>query len=131
MWESEYALDLTRVSVCVSVLLESPVQSQSTDGSPALVQAAAGLLQGVALRLSPTSSIFVPQQNIAQTQHRRYALCVLLDISLQFLDGHKDRREDRHRSSSKLFDDLLNISPEMHRVKMASPKIKQRTDMNY
>lgn len=79
-------------TLCVLWFLpEPPLQSHGTDGPPPLVQAAAGLLQRVALRLDAARSIFVPQQNVTQTEHRRYALRVLLDVPLQLLDGNQDR----------------------------------------
>lgn len=69
-------------------LHEPPVQGYGTDGPPALVQAAAGLLQGVTLHLSATGSIFIPKQDVAQTEHGRYSFRMLLDVLLQLLDRH-------------------------------------------
>lgn len=72
-------------------LPKPPVQSHGTDGPPALVQDAAGLLQGVTMHLSATSCVFIPKQDVTQIEHRRDALCVLLDVPLQLLDRHGDR----------------------------------------
>lgn len=101
--------------MCVFWFLpEPPVQSHGTDGPPALVQAAAGLLQGVALRLRATGSIFVSQQDIAQTENRRYAHRILLNVPLQLLDRHTDGHEDRHRISLYQRHHVLNISPQTY-----------------
>lgn len=50
-------------------LPESTVQSQRTDGPPALVQAVAGFLQGVMLCPRSCGCIFVLLQQAAETEH--------------------------------------------------------------
>lgn len=69
---------------------EPPVQRQSTDGPPALIQAAAGLLHRVALRLGAAGRVLIAEQHLAQAEHRLYAPRVLLDVSLQLLDRNTD-----------------------------------------
>lgn len=98
-----------------------PVQSHGTDGPPALVQDAAGLLQGVALHLGTTSRVFIPKQDVTQIEHRRDALCVLLDVPLQLLDRHSDR-------------DRLHVSAEDAGAQCRRPPPplqKVRTDVNF
>lgn len=94
---------------------QPPVQSHGADRPPALVQAAAGFLQGVALRLTAASGIFIPQQNVTETEHRRYALCVLLDVPLQLLDTHRER-EERMESTLLKFNTRPTLS-KYHKVK--------------
>ena len=107
-WSSVVKSERTLYSTCMLQFLpEPPVQSHGTDGPPALVQAVAGLLQGIALRLSAAGSIFIAQQNIAQTEHRRDALRVLLDVPLQLLDGH----QDRHHISPRQWNHVLKHQP--------------------
>lgn len=72
------------------VILESPLHGHGTDAPPAAVQAACGLLDGVALRIRGTG-ITVVQQNLTQVQHRRHTCAVLLDVSLQLLDEQHKR----------------------------------------
>lgn len=69
---------------------EPPVQRQRTDGPPALIQAAAGLLHGVALQLGAAGRVLIAEQHVTQAEHRLYALRVLLDVPLQLLDRHAD-----------------------------------------
>lgn len=64
---------------------EPPVQRQRTDGPPALIQAAAGLLHRVAPQLAATGRVLIAEQQVAQAEHRLHALRVLLDVPLQLL----------------------------------------------
>ncbi|KAF3850138.1 hypothetical protein F7725_019857 [Dissostichus mawsoni] len=62
---------------------------------------------GVALRLVAPGSVLVPQQNVTQTEHRRYALRVLLDVPLQLLHTHMGGHEDRHQDMPPPLDLLV------------------------
>lgn len=54
------------------------------DVPPAAVQAAGGLLDGVALRVA-AAGVGIVEQDVTQRQHRGHALAVLLDVPLQIL----------------------------------------------
>ena len=79
------------VCLCVCVLvcpsLHPPLHGHGTDVPPAAVQAAAGLLDGVALCVTPTG-VCIVEQHVTQGQHRRHPLCVLLNVPLQVLHTH-------------------------------------------
>lgn len=64
-----------------------PLQGHGADVPPPPVQTVAGLLDGVALRVA-TARVGIMEQDIAEREHRRHALGVLLDVPLQVLqDG--------------------------------------------
>lgn len=75
------------VRVSKSSTPHSPLRGQGADVSPAAVQAACGLLDGVVFDVA-AAGVGVVQQHVAQCEHRRHALCVLLDVLLQLLDDH-------------------------------------------
>lgn len=61
-----------------------PLQGHVADVPPPPVQAVAGLLDGVALRVA-AARVAIVEQDIAESEHRRDALAVLLDVPLQIL----------------------------------------------
>lgn len=82
-----------RVCVCACPP-HPPLHRHGTDVLPAPVQTPGGLLDGVALRVA-AASVGIVEQNITERQHRRHALGVLLDVSLQIL---QDRQHGNKRS---------------------------------
>ena len=65
-------------------LLEPAVHGQGADGPPAAVQAARGLLNGVALGVGG-AGVAVVEEDLTQVEYRRHARAVLLNVPLQFL----------------------------------------------
>lgn len=105
------------------VILESPLHGHGTDAPPAAVQAACGLLDGVALRIRGTG-ITVVQQNLTQVQHRRHTCAVLLDVSLQLLDEQHKRgfiRSKRINSTGLFLNASCVFVPAADPVSSGSP----------
>lgn len=73
----------TRV-ICLLCVLESSLHRHGTDGSPAAVQGACGLLDGFTLGVC-CAGVTVVKQNLTQVQHRCHTCAVLLDVSLKLL----------------------------------------------
>lgn len=65
-----------------------PLQGHGADVPPPPVQTVAGLLDGVALRVA-TACVGIVEQDIAEREHRRHALGVLLDVPLQVLQDRE------------------------------------------
>lgn len=82
--------DLTVRSRFVNPVLVSersphpPLHGHGTDVPPTAVQAAGRLLDGVVLRVA-AAGVGIVEQDVAERQHRRHALRVLLDVPLQIL----------------------------------------------
>lgn len=65
------------------------LHGHGTNVPPAAVQAAGGLFDGGHLRVVSTG-ISIMEQEVAERQHRHHALCVLLNVLLQVLQGKQD-----------------------------------------
>lgn len=85
-----------------------PLHRHGTDVPPATVQTAGGLLDRVILRVA-TTGVSIVEQDVTQRQHRRHALCVLLDVPLQILQVKQHRHMDSHAARLLSFTHQYNI----------------------
>lgn len=76
-----------------------PLHGHGTYVPPASVQAAGGLLDGVIFRVA-AASVCIVEQDVTKGQHRRHAIRVLLNVSLQILQVKQHRNLSHHIYSS-------------------------------